>query len=319
MRFAVTGAAGFIGSHLSERLVGEGHEVVGIDSLDDFYDPAAKVANLAALQGEPGFTLHRLDVRDARGLEPVLFGIDAVIHLAARAGVRPSLAAAELYFDVNVRGTAVMLELVSRLGVPRFVLASSSSVYGEGLVPPFTETGDLGAPASPYAATKLSGERLCEAFVGRIPHLTALRLFSVYGPRQRPDLALRKFARLILADEPIPVFGETSSFRDYTYIDDIVDGVMAALGLPDSWAVINLGSGRPITLEHMITELESALGRPARRNILPRNDADLYGTWADLTAARRLLGYEPTLGFAEGIGRLVDWHLEVEGGLATAA
>ncbi len=319
MRFAVTGAAGFIGSHLSERLIAEGHDVVGIDVLDDFYDPAAKLDNLAELQGDPAFELHRLDVRDARGLEPVLFDVDAVVHLAARAGVRPSLAAAELYFDVNVRGTAVMLELVARLGIPRFVLASSSSVYGEGLVPPFSESGELGAPASPYAATKLSGEMLCQAFVGRIPHLTALRLFSVYGPRQRPDLALHKFARLILAGEPIPVFGETRSFRDYTYIDDIVAGLVATLALPEPWAVINLGSGRPITLERVITELESALGRPARRNILPRNDADLFGTWADLTEARKLLGYEPSLSFVDGVERFVDWHLEVQGRLAAAA
>ncbi|MGH2787280.1 MAG: NAD-dependent epimerase/dehydratase family protein [Actinomycetota bacterium] len=309
MRVAVTGAAGFIGSHLCERLVHDGHEAIGIDNFDDFYAAAVKRANLGALTRAAGFKLCEADIRDRIAIERALAGADAVIHLAARAGVRPSFALTSLYADVNVTGTAVILEAMSKLQVPHLIFGSSSSVYGRGAETPFREAGGLGEPASPYASTKVAGEMLCRNYSTRIERTTVLRFFTVYGPRQRPDLAIHKFARLILAERPIPVFGSLDSFRDYTFIDDIVEGVVTALRVEEAYATFNLGSGDPITLGAMIEHLEKALGRSATRDMLPAQEGDLYGTWADVGAARSALGYEPRWNFEEGSQRFADWML----------
>lgn len=309
MRIVVTGAAGFIGSHLCDRLVRDGYQVVGVDNFDDFYDGAVKRANLIHLLETSNFELSQADIRDPVAMQKSIEGSDAVIHLAARAGVRPSFARTSLYTDVNVTGTAVILETMSQLGIPRLIFGSSSSVYGRGAETPFREDGGLGEAASPYAATKVAGEMLCRNYSSRIESITALRFFTVYGPRQRPDLAIHKFARLILADQPIPVFGSLESFRDYTFVEDIVDGIVRALDVDDAYLTLNLGSGNPITLKDMIDRLEVALGRPARREMMPAQEGDLYGTWADVTEARRVLGYQPRWTFEEGSKHFADWML----------
>jgi UDP-glucuronate 4-epimerase len=309
---AITGAAGFVGSHLSERLVADGHSVVGIDNFDDFYDPIRKRRNVAGLLEGEGFTLAELDVRDRDALRPALAGADAVVHLAARAGVRPSFAAVDVYAQANIVAPVTLLELVSELEIPRLVFISSSTVYGEGAESPFREGGELGIPKSPYAATKVAGELLCQAFAHRIPSITILRLFSVYGPRQRPDLAIHKFARCIHAGEPIPVLGSTDSYRDYTYVDDVVAGIAAAVELNEPWTVLNIGSGSPVTLEEMISGLERVLGRRVGRRRLPPHPGDLFGTWAHTAEAERALGFRPRWTFERGVRRFGEWFLADE-------
>lgn len=309
MRIVVTGGAGFIGSHLCDRLVGDGHDVVAIDNFDDFYNQAVKRANIASLTDVDNFSLREADIRDPAAMEEALSGADAVIHLAARAGVRPSFAFTPLYADVNVTGTAVILEAMSKLRIPHLVFGSSSSVYGNGAEVPFREDGRLGQPASPYAATKVAGEMLCHNYSSRIPRITILRFFTVYGPRQRPDLAIHKFARLILTGQPIPVFGSLDSFRDYTFFDDIVGGIVRAVGLDEPFVTLNLGSGNPIKLGEMIDHLEAALDRPAKKEMLPPQEGDLFGTWADISKADTLLGYRPQWRFEDGSRRFADWML----------
>jgi UDP-glucuronate 4-epimerase len=309
MRIVVTGGAGFIGSHLCDRLVGDGHQVAALDSFDDFYDPSVKRGNIAPLIEAANFTLHEGDIRDAAAVEKALRGADVVVHLAARAGVRPSFAFTPLYADVNVTGTALILETMSKLKIPHLVFGSSSSVYGEGAEVPFREDRGLGEAASPYAATKVAGEMLCRNYSSRIPRITVLRFFTVYGPRQRPDLAIHKFARLIMTGRSIPVFGSLDSFRDYTFVDDIVGGIVRALGVEDPYVTLNLGSGNPIKLGDMIAHLESAFDRPANKEMLPPQEGDLYGTWADVTAAEELLGYRPRWKFEDGSKRFADWML----------
>jgi UDP-glucuronate 4-epimerase len=309
---AVTGAAGFIGSHLSERLVAGGHSVAGIDNFDDFYDPRRKRRNLAGLLDGGGFTLSELDVRDRDALRPALEGAEAVVHLAARAGVRPSFADVDAYAQANIVAAVTLLELMAELAVPRLVFISSSTVYGEGAESPFREGSELGVPKSPYAATKVAGELLCRAFAHRIPSITILRLFSVYGPRQRPDLAIHKFARCIYDGEPIPVLGTTNSYRDYTYVDDAVSGVAAAVELEEPWTVLNIGSGSPVKLEDMIGGLERVLGRQVGRRMLPPHPGDLFGTWAHTAAAERVLGFLPRWTFERGVRRFGEWFLADE-------
>ena len=312
MHVAVTGAAGFIGSHLSEGLVAGGHSVAGIDNFDDFYDPIRKRSNLARLLAGDGFTLFEHDVSDRDGLRQALAGADAVVHLAARAGVRPSFADVAAYTQANVVAPATLLELMAELSIPRLVFISSSTVYGEGAPRPFREGGELGLPKSPYAATKVAGELLCQAFAHRIKSITILRLFSVYGPRQRPDLAIHKFARCIHDGEPIPVLGTANSYRDYTYVDDAVSGILGAVELNQPWTVLNIGSGSPVKLEDMIDGLERALGRRVGRRILPPHPGDLFGTWADTEKAERVLGFRPRWTFERGVRSFGDWFLEDE-------
>jgi UDP-glucuronate 4-epimerase len=312
-RILVTGAAGFIGSHLCEALLARGDEVVGLDNFDPFYARAVKEANLAECRKRAAFRLIEGDLRDEALAGQVLAdGIDAVVHLAAKAGVRPSIAEPLLYQDVNVRGTAVLLEAARRAGVKRFIFASSSSVYGNNEKVPFAETDNVDFPISPYAATKKAGELLAHTYA----HLyrmgvTCLRFFTVYGPRQRPDLAIHKFTRLISRGEPIPVFGDGSASRDYTYIDDIIDGVLRALDCCNSYRIYNLGEAQPVTLATLIATLEQALGRTARIDRLPAQPGDVERTFADITRARQELGYSPQTALADGIARFVEWFRRV--------
>lgn len=308
-RIVVTGAAGFIGSHLCEALLARGAAVVGVDCFDTFYDPAIKRANLAACLDHPSFALQEGDVRDEQFVRRVFADrADAVVHLAARAGVRPSIEAPLLYQDVNVRGTAVLLEAARQAGVPRFVFASSSSVYGNNPKVPFAEEDNVDHPISPYAATKKAGELLAHTYA----HLygmgmTCLRFFTVYGTRQRPDLAIHKFTRLIEDGRPIPVFGDGAASRDYTYIDDIVDGVLRALDACGGYRIYNLGGATPVRLDELIAALEQVLGKKAIIARQPPQPGDVDRTYADLTRARRELGYSPATALKDGLARFVAW------------
>lgn len=321
MSILVTGTAGFIGSHLTRALLDAGEEVVGLDSFDPFYDPALKEANLreatrsAAGDAAGRFHLVRGDIRDPWAWAQVPEGVSAVVHLAARAGVRPSILEPALYADVNVTGTQRVLDFMRERGVGSLVFASSSSVYGNSPTVPFSESAPVLEPISPYAATKVAGELLC-----RTAHhldgisVLAARLFTVYGPRQRPDLAIHKFARLLAAGRAIPRFGDGTTARDYTYVDDLVRGLTAALALvrdrPGLFEVVNLGSDRPVTLNELIQALGEAMGVEPAIEELPPQPGDVERTWADISRARALLGYEPRTPFREGIARFVAWREE---------
>jgi len=308
----VTGAAGFIGSHLSEAVVARGEEVVCLDSFDPYYDPAVKERNLAGLRASGRFVEIRGDIRDPDAWRRAPDGVDTVVHLAARAGVRPSIAEPALYADVNVTGTQRMLDFVRERGIGAVVFASSSSVYGNCPTVPLSEAADVHDPISPYAATKLAGEMIC-----RTAHnltgvsVVAARLFTVYGPRQRPDLAIHKFARLLSAGRAVPRFGDGTTARDYTYVDDLVAGLLASLALvrsgPGVFEVVNLGSDHPVTLNDLIAVLGEALDVEPRIEELPPQPGDVERTWADVSHARGLLGYAPRTPFREGIGRFVEW------------
>jgi len=309
-RVLVTGAAGFIGSTLVDRLLAEDREVVGLDCFDPFYPESAKLRNLAGALDHRGFRLVRGDVRDREAVGRACAGgeVSGVVHLAALAGVRPSLERPAEYADVNVRGTAVVLEAVARRGRPQVVFASSSSVYGERETGPFRETDPVERPISPYAATKRAGELVAHAFHhGFGLPITCARIFTAYGPRQRPDLAIRKFAERIRRGEAIPIFGDGRSLRDFTYVDDLVDGLVRALDLDLGFAILNFGAGREISLLEVVKRLEQTLGRPARVDWLPRETGDVSRTWADIGAARAALGYAPAVPFDEGIERFVRW------------
>jgi UDP-glucuronate 4-epimerase len=312
MQAVVTGAAGFIGSHLTERLLREGWTVIGIDSFDGFYDPRIKRRNIAACLSNPHFRLVEADVRDKDAMEKAIEpNTDVIVHLAARAGVRPSIAEPALYADVNVNGTVVLLEIARQLKIPRFIFASSSSVYGNNKKVPFSEDDNVDFPISPYAATKKAGELICHTY----HHLygiaiNCLRLFTVYGPRQRPDLAIHKFARLIEEGKPIPVYGDGSMMRDFTYIDDIINGVVAAMNRCAGYAIYNLGESRPISVNDLIAELEVVLGRKALKTHLPLQPGDVDRTFADVTKAARDLGYKPSTDIRTGLTRFVAWLRE---------
>jgi len=305
----VTGAAGFIGSHVCEALLSRGWTVRGLDCFDDFYDPGVKRHNLEQCRGNPGFSLVEGDIRDAAIVDRALSGgTDTLVHLAARAGVRPSIERPLLYQDVNVTGTAVLLEAARTHRVPRFIFASSSSVYGNNPKVPFAESDNVDHPISPYAATKKAGELLCYTY----HHLygldvTCLRFFTVYGARQRPDLAIHKFTRLIEAGKPIPVFGDGSMRRDHTYIDDIVAGVLAAIDRCQGYRVYNLGNSNPVSLADLIAAIERALGKKAVIERLPLQPGDVERTYADVTLARTELGYEPMTDLDSGLRRFVTW------------
>lgn len=322
MRVLVTGGAGFIGSHVSERLLRDGHEVAIVDDLNDFYAPQLKLGNLTAIRMAGVVRFYEGDVRDEY-LAGRIFAENrphAVIHLAARAGVRPSLEQALLYESVNVRGTMVLLEQCRAHGTGKFVFASSSSVYGKTDRVPFSEDGSANLPISPYAATKLAGEKLCFTYshLYDLP-VTCLRFFTVYGPRQRPDLAIRKFTERIDAGLPIPVFGDGSSSRDYTYIDDIVDGVTAALFHPAPYDIFNLGNSFPIDLLGLIRLIERNLGKPAELNWVPAQPGDMPITFADISKSKRVLGFEPRTPIADGIHKFVEWYREATNQLAEKA
>ncbi|MEQ1895774.1 MAG: GDP-mannose 4,6-dehydratase [Vicinamibacterales bacterium] len=306
----VTGGAGFIGSHVVDALLEGGWRVTVLDNFDPFYSEAIKAQNIAGHASDTRFALVRGDVRELPLLERTLpGGYDAIVHLAALAGVRPSIADPLGYAAVNVLGTQNLLELARRWGVPRFIFASSSSVYGVNPDVPWREESQALRPISPYAGTKVAGELLGHVY-SHLYGMTflALRFFTVYGPRQRPDLAIHRFARMILAGQAIPVFGDGSTRRDYTYVSDIVRGVTASLDYDGSrFEVINLGNDRTITLDEMIAELERALGVKATIERLPLQPGDVPQTWASIEKARTLLGYEPSTPFAVGVRRFAEW------------
>ncbi len=316
----LTGAAGFIGSHFAERLISRGHDVIGLDLFDAFYDPAIKEANVRRIRDLGGsFTLIRGDIRDGELLRELPDSIDSIVHLAARAGVRPSIADPLLYTDVNVRGTQELLHLADQRGIRRFVFASSSSVYGNNEKVPFSEDDRVDHPISPYAATKKAGELICHA----ASHLQGmdcicLRFFTVYGPRQRPDLAIRKFARKVLTGEPIPRFGDGSTARDYTFINDIVDGIESALawtsrvgssGGAGRFEVVNLGESRTITLNRMIQVVGEVFDRIPHVEEHPEQPGDVARTFADVSRARDLLDYAPNTEFEDGMRIFAEWYL----------
>jgi UDP-glucuronate 4-epimerase len=310
----VTGGAGFIGSHLVDRLLSEGWSVTVLDNFDPFYDPTVKRRNVAAHLANPAFRLVEADLCDTDALGRAVGGFDVVVHLAAKAGVRPSIDDPLRYQDVNVRGTHNLLELCRQRGISRFVFASSSSVYGVNPNVPWREDdGDL-LPISPYASTKVSGELLGHVY----SHLfgirfVALRFFTVYGPRQRPDLAIHKFARLIRAGRPIPVYGDGAASRDYTFVGDVVAGIRAAMDYDASpYEVINIGNNTPVSLGQLIGTLEDALGLPAAITRLPDQPGDVPRTCASIDKARRLLGYEPATPLGAGLRLFRHWLEEQE-------
>jgi len=312
MRAVVTGAAGFIGSHLTQRLLRDGWAVVGVDNFDTFYDPAVKRRNLADCMRESNFRLVEADIRDGAAMEKAIpDDTDIIVHLAARAGVRPSIAEPGLYMDVNIIGTVVLLEIARQRRVPRFVFASSSSVYGNNKKVPFSEADNVDFPISPYAASKKAGELICHTY----HHLygmaiNCLRFFTVYGPRQRPDLAIHKFARLIEEGKPVPVYGDGTMMRDFTYIEDIIDGIVAAMDRCKSYEIYNLGESRPVSVNGLIHELEIALGKKAVITHLPLQPGDVERTYADVTKAERDLGYRPSTDIRTGLAAFVAWLRE---------
>jgi UDP-glucuronate 4-epimerase len=310
-RTLVTGAAGFIGSWVVERLLARGDRVIGLDSFDQFYDPGIKRRNLAAASGSQGFRLVEGDIRDEALWDGLLEdeAVDVIVHLAARAGVRPSIAQAPLYADVNVRGTTVLFEAARRHGVPKVVYASSSSVYGGNEKVPFAEEDPVDHPVSPYAATK----KACEVVAHTYHHLyeidaIGLRYFTVYGPRQRPEMAIHKFTRMVTAGESIPVFGDGSSRRDYTYIDDIADGTLAAIERGRGYRIYNLGESRTTTLLDLVRMVGESLGKTPKVSHVPEQPGDVPATFADVTRARTELGYDPQVDMEEGLRRFVDWY-----------
>ena len=309
MRVLVTGGAGFIGSHLVEKLLTLGHQVAILDDFNDFYDPQIKHQNIAAVVDR--VAVYHADLRDARPVNEVFHRkrLDMVVHLAARAGVRPSIGHPQLYYDANVNGTLHLLEAARTVGLERFIFASSSSVYGLCKTVPFSEEVHLTQTVSPYAATKIAGEFLCSTYshLYRM-RIVALRFFTVYGPRQRPDLAIHKFTRRIWNGQPIDQFGDGTTRRDYTYIDDIIQGTLASLGYEGPlFDVFNLGESETIQLKDLIAALEEALGRKATINRLPEQPGDVPLTCADISKARRLLGYQPTTPLRVGLPHFVEW------------
>ncbi|MGU3374675.1 GDP-mannose 4,6-dehydratase [Chryseobacterium sp. M5A1_1a] len=338
MIYLITGGSGFIGSHLIERLLRNGHSVINIDNFDDFYNYQIKIKNtlesidkisdfefsdketdiqrLASLSHSHNYTLYYQDIRDKKGLENIFksHSIDMVIHLAALAGVRPSIERPLEYEEVNVRGTMNLWELCKGFNIKKFVCASSSSVYGNNEKVPFAETDNVDNPISPYAATKKCGEIL-----GHVYHelyhidMIQLRFFTVYGPRQRPDLAIHKFTKLISEGMEIPFYGDGNTARDYTYIDDIIDGIIKSILYleknSDVYEIINLGENQVITLTDMVTTIESAMKMTAVRKNLPMQPGDVTKTNADITKAQVLIGYQPSTDFQNGIKKFVEWFL----------
>lgn len=338
MTYLVTGGCGFIGSHLIERLLRNGHSVINVDNFDDFYNYQIKIKNtlesinkntdfefsdketdiksLVAISQSDHYQLYYQDIRDKKGLETIFKNhkIDLVIHLAALAGVRPSIERPLEYEEVNVRGTMNLWELCKEFNVTKFVCASSSSVYGNNEKIPFSETDNVDRPISPYAATKKSSEVL-----GHVYHslyhidMIQLRFFTVYGPRQRPDLAIHKFTKLISEGREIPFYGDGNTARDYTYIDDIIDGITKSILYLEAhsgvYEIINLGESEVITLSQMLKTIEATLGIPAIKKNLPMQPGDVQKTNADITKAKTLIGYKPDTDFQNGIKKFVEWFL----------
>lgn len=338
MNYLLTGGSGFIGSHLVEQLLKNGHSVINIDNFDDFYDYKIKVRNtlesldlntgfsfsdketdiqnLAAKTKSDNYQLYYQDIRDKKGLEVIFrdHKIDLVVHLAALAGVRPSIERPLEYEEVNIRGTQNLWELCKEFEIKKFVCASSSSVYGNNEKVPFSETDNVDNPISPYAATKKCGE-----IIGHVYHslyhidMVQLRFFTVYGPRQRPDLAIHKFTKLISEGQEIPFYGNGSTARDYTFIHDIIDGILKSIDYLETnenvYEIINLGESEVVTLDQMVSVLEETIGKKANKKMLPMQPGDVQKTNADITKARALIGYSPGTNFQNGIKKFVEWFL----------
>lgn len=311
MNVFVTGAAGFIGSHVCEHFIKKGCQVIGIDNFDEFYPAKLKHANLAELKASSRFLFHNGDIRDPKALDAIFAGnhIDVVIHLAAKAGVRPSIESVSEYYDVNVNGTLSLLESMRRHKVGRLLFASSSSVYGNNAKVPFSESDVVDNPISPYASTKKSGELLCHVYSHLYKFdISCLRFFTVYGPRQRPDLAIHKFTRLIDEGRPIPFYGDGNTSRDYTYIEDIVNGIGCAVEKSGGYRVYNLGESNVITLNKLVHTIENSLGKKAILNRLPLQQGDVNTTYADISKAKKEIGYAPQYDFETGINKFVAWY-----------
>lgn len=319
----VTGGAGFIGSHLCERLLKEGNKVLTIDNFNTFYDPAIKRRNIEEVKKTcidnkinlENFKVFEGDIRDNELLKIVFSNkIDSIMHLAAMAGVRPSIQDPKLYYDVNIIGTLNLLEKCRENNIKQFVFASSSSVYGNNEKVPFSENDRVDNPISPYAATKKSGELLCHAYNHLFDiNIACLRFFTVYGPRQRPDLAINKFTDLINQEKEVPFFGDGTTSRDYTYIDDIVTGIVSSINYINTdkkvFEIFNIGGDKTVSLVEMVKTIEEALGKKAKLNILPMQPGDVNRTCADITHSKQMLGYNPQTIFKEGIRKFVEWKL----------
>jgi len=308
----ITGGAGFIGSHLVDLLIADqNNRIIVVDNFNDFYDPAIKRANVAPHIGRDNFELLESNIADAGAMDDLFARsrFDLVVHLAARAGVRPSLADPLAYEETNVRGTYALLEAARRNGVKRFVFGSSSSVYGVNAKVPFSEDDPIAQPISPYSATKIAGEAACHAYSHLYGmRIVCLRFFTVYGPRQRPDLAIHKFARLIAAGKPVPIYGDGTTRRDYTYIDDIISGVEAAISYDQSqFEIINLGESETVELRQLVEVIERAMGKRAILTRQSEQPGDVPVTYANIDKARRLLGYNPQTRLEAGIEKFVAW------------
>jgi len=310
MSLLITGGAGFIGSHLIEKMLSMGYKVIGIDNYDPFYSRRIKEMNVSIFKHDKNLQFYELDIFDKNSLENVFRtnNIEVVIHLAAKAGVRPSIKDPLGYYNTNVIGTLNVLEAMKENGCKKMIFASSSSVYGNNKKLPFSEDDNVDCPISPYAATKKAGELLCYTY----HHLYnfdifCLRFFTVYGPRQRPDLAIHKFARLIIEGKPIPFYGDGSSERDYTYIDDLIDGILGAIKNLKGYDIFNLGESNAISLSKMVTTLENTIGKKAILNNLPPQSGDVDKTFADISKAKEKLGYNPKYSFENGVSNFINW------------
>lgn len=311
MKILVTGGAGFIGSHVCEALLKEHKVVICVDNFNSFYNPKFKERNISKCVKNKRFKLYKKDIRDLKGISKILKKEkpNKIIHLAARAGVRRSIAQPLLYQDINVRGTLNLLEATRKNRIENFIFGSSSSVYGARKKGPFSEENRVDNPISPYAATKKAGEELCYYYHHLYGlNITCLRLFTVYGPRGRPDMALYKFTSLISKGKPIEMYGDGSSKRDYTYVSDIIDGILAALNKNLNFAIINLGNSKPIQLRYFISLIEKSLGKKAKIKQLPIQPGDISVTYANINKAKRLLGYKPKVKIEEGIKLFVEWY-----------
>lgn len=310
MRYFITGGAGFIGSHLIERLISKNHEIFCLDSFNDYYNPAIKWKNIEPVRQHPNYKLIEGDILDEPLLEQIFQQnqFNAIVHLAARAGVRPSVLQPKLYEEVNVRGTLNLLEIAKKYQVPKFIFASSSSVYGNNKKVPFSERDAVDNPISPYAATKKTGELICYTYSSLYDiSVSCLRFFTVYGPRQRPDMAIHKFTKLIAQDQEIPIYGDGSAKRDFTFITDIVDGIVRTIEKCDGYNIYNLGESRVVPLMQLIGLVEENLGKKAKIKWLPAQPGDVAITYADISKATRELNYQPKVAIEAGIHAFVEW------------
>lgn len=310
MKFLITGVAGFIGSNLSDHLLSINHIIVGIDNYDPFYDVSIKRQNLILSRKSKNFHFYEGSILDSNFLEDIFHkhNIDLVIHLASKAGVRPSIYDPKEYFNINVNGTLNLLETMNRVGLKKLIFASSSSIYGNNPKVPFSETDNVDFPISPYAASKRAAELICHTY----HHLNkfdifCLRFFTVYGPRQRPDLAIHKFTKSILKGDEITIYGDGTTKRDYTHITDIVEGVSIAIQKLNGFEIINLGESYSIALSDLIALLEKYTGKNAKLIRLPMQPGDVRQTYADITKAKKLLGYDPKVNFKDGIKDFIEW------------